>query len=75
MVILNSLVKDDSELVFFSTETGRFLRARTDFTVVSSGCCKATRSFIREFQVGGGAIVPGAFLGARSIVLFHVVHV
>ena len=53
MVILNSLVKDDSELVFFSTETGRFLRAKTDFSVVSSGCCKVIRSFIREFQVGG----------------------
>ena len=75
MVMLNSLVKDDSELVFFSTETGRFLRAKTNFSVVSSGCCKVIRSFIWEFQVGGGVIVPGAFLGARSIVLFHVVHV
>lgn len=71
MVILNSLVKDDSESVFFSTETGRFLRARTDF----SASCIRELQVIRKLQVGGGAIVPGAFLGARSIVLFHVVHV
>ena len=75
MVILNSLVKDDSESVFFSTETGRFLRARTDFSASCIRELQVIRKCIRELQVGGGAIVPGAFLGARSIVLFHVVHV